>query len=199
VTEAVGNADAVRSTELALRNLERVAGSLLQVAERPGEDYSLLDELYGNTVQQWGRYMGHVAAVVGGADSQERRGTGIRFEPVSRERQVEAVRFLNEHGPSGSPTSWWTRRCCGASSPRARCSGSAPPRPGWWPCSCTRRGWTGWWSTRPWPPGRRTPTPWPTWPATCASGIWGELSASRVAVDVFRRNLQRAHLAAWTA
>ena len=37
VTEAVGNADAVNSSTLALRNLERVTGMLLQVAERPGE------------------------------------------------------------------------------------------------------------------------------------------------------------------
>jgi hypothetical protein len=97
VTEAVGNADPVRSTELALRNLERVMASLVRVAEQPGEDYAMLDELYGNAVSQWGRYMGHVSALVGGAESQERYGTGPRFEPVSRERQREAVRFLSQH------------------------------------------------------------------------------------------------------
>ncbi len=95
LTEAVGDADAVKSTTLALRNLERVMGMLLPVAEQPGEDYSLLEELYGQAVGQWGRYMSHVAAVVGGAESQERRGTGPRFFPVSKERQREAVRFLN--------------------------------------------------------------------------------------------------------
>jgi hypothetical protein len=30
-----------------MRNLERVIGSLLRVAERPGQDYTLLNELYG--------------------------------------------------------------------------------------------------------------------------------------------------------
>jgi hypothetical protein len=94
VTEAVGNEDAVRSSTLALRNLERVAHSLLRVAEVPGEDYSLLNELYGQTISQWSLYMSHVAAVIGGARSQERYGTGPRFEPLDRRRQTEAVDFL---------------------------------------------------------------------------------------------------------
>jgi hypothetical protein len=97
ITEAVGDEDAVKSTLLGLRNLERVANSLLEVAEIPGEDYSLLSELYGETLQQWSRYMSHVAAVVGAAESQERFGTGPRFEPLRRARQKEAVEFLNRY------------------------------------------------------------------------------------------------------
>ncbi|MBA2670666.1 MAG: zinc-dependent metalloprotease, partial [Gemmatimonadetes bacterium] len=97
LTEAVGDEDAVKSTTLGMRNLERVANSLLRVAERPGEDYSLLSELYGNTVQQWGRYSSHVAAIVGGAETQERLGTGVRFTPISRAKQQEAMRYLNQN------------------------------------------------------------------------------------------------------
>jgi hypothetical protein len=96
LTEAVGDLDPVYSSTLALRNLRRVMASLIPVAEVPGQDYSELRELYTNAVQQWQRYMGHVAAVIGGADTQERYGTGRRFEPVSRERQVAAMRFLRE-------------------------------------------------------------------------------------------------------
>jgi len=92
--EAVGNADAVRSTTLALRNLDRVMEMMLEVGETPGEDYSTLDTLYGNAVSQWGRYMGHVAAVIAGAESQQRYGTGERFTPVGRDRQKEAMAFL---------------------------------------------------------------------------------------------------------
>ncbi|CAN5777157.1 zinc-dependent metalloprotease [soil metagenome] len=97
LTEAVGDEDAVRSTTLGMRNLERVANSLLRVAERPGEDYSLLSELYGNTVQQWGRYNAHVAALVGGAETQERLGTGVRFTPTPRGKQQEAMRYLQQN------------------------------------------------------------------------------------------------------
>ena len=97
LTEAVGDADAVKSTTLAMKNLQRVMDSMLRVAERPGEDYETLDELYGNAISQWGRYMGHVAALVGGAQTQERYGTGPRFKPVPKARQREAVRFLNRN------------------------------------------------------------------------------------------------------
>ncbi len=96
-TEAVGDADAVASTTLALRNLQRVMDSMLEVAERPGEDYTLLEDLYGQAVGQWGRYMRHVAALIGGAITQEKYGTGARFEPVAEERQREAMTFLQDH------------------------------------------------------------------------------------------------------
>ncbi len=97
VTEAVGNDDAVRSSELAMRNLERVVNMLLDVAEKPGQDYSLLQELWNNTISQWGRYNGHVASIIGGAYTQERYGTGPRFTPVEREKQVEAMRYLSQN------------------------------------------------------------------------------------------------------
>jgi Met-zincin/Domain of unknown function (DUF5117)/Domain of unknown function (DUF5118) len=97
LTEAVGDADAVYSSTLALKNLQRVMEMLVGVTEKEGKDYSQLDELYGQAVSQWGRYMGHVAAVVGGAETQERLGTGPRFEPVSKERQQEAIAFLAEN------------------------------------------------------------------------------------------------------
>jgi hypothetical protein len=94
LTEAVGDENAVKASTLALKNLERVANSLLRVAEKPGEDYTLLRDLYGHVVAQWGRYMSHVAAVVGGAETQEKLGTGQRFFPLGQARQQEAVRFL---------------------------------------------------------------------------------------------------------
>lgn len=97
LTEAVGDEDAVKSNTLGMRNLERVASSLLAVAERPGQNYDLLNELYSNVVGQWGRYNGHVAALIGGAYTQERYGTGPRFDPVERERQEEAIAWLSEN------------------------------------------------------------------------------------------------------
>jgi len=97
LTEAVGDQDAVHSSTLGLRNLQRVVGMMLKVAEKPGEDYSVLDELYGNAVGQWGRYNGHVAAIVGSAETQEKYGTGRRFTPTSRARQRDALRYLSEN------------------------------------------------------------------------------------------------------
>lgn len=95
LTEAVGDADAVKSTTLGMKNLERVMGMVVRVTEKPGEDYGELRNMYEQAVGQWGRYMGHVAAIVGGAYTQERYGTGPRFTPLERARQREAVRYLN--------------------------------------------------------------------------------------------------------
>ncbi len=97
LTEAVGDADAVKATTLGLKNLERVMSNLLNATEKPGKDYSLLTSMYGAAVGQWGRYMNHVAAIIGGAITQEKYGTGRRFEPVSRARQREAVQFLSQN------------------------------------------------------------------------------------------------------
>ena len=94
LTEAVGDADAVQSTTYALQNLERVMDNLVVDTERPGDDYALMESMYGEAVSQWGRYMRHVAALIGGAITQERYGTGPRFEPVGEERQREAMDFL---------------------------------------------------------------------------------------------------------
>ena len=96
ITEAVGDADAVKSTGYGMRNLGRVMDMMLRVTEKPAESYDELEYMYGQAVGQWGRYMGHVVAVVGGAVTQEKYGTGTRFEPVERARQQEAVRYLNE-------------------------------------------------------------------------------------------------------
>ena len=97
LTEAVGDQDAAKSSRLGLRNLQRVMRSLLVVAEQPGEDYELLEELYSNIVAQWGRYNAHVAASIGGAETFERYGTGERFVPLPASRQREAMQYLDEN------------------------------------------------------------------------------------------------------
>ncbi|KAF1716833.1 zinc-dependent metalloprotease [Pseudoxanthomonas yeongjuensis] len=99
-SEAVGDADAVESTRLGLKNLERVAGYLLPAVEgRVGESYDELKGLYDAMMGQWKVEMGHVVNIVGGFHSQQKHigQEGVRFTPVARERQAEAVAFLNEH------------------------------------------------------------------------------------------------------
>jgi hypothetical protein len=99
LTEAVGDADAVRSTRMGLKNLERVAGMLLTATRRPGEPYDDLEEVYGRLLGQWVLEMNHVAAVVGGVQSRQKTTSqdGPRFEPLPRERQREAMQFLSAH------------------------------------------------------------------------------------------------------
>jgi hypothetical protein len=99
-TEAVGDADAVASTALGLKNLERVSNMLLTATTaKKGEPYEDLAELYGRMLGQWTLEMGHVANIVGGFDSQEKYvgQKGVIFTPVPRERQAAAVKFLNDN------------------------------------------------------------------------------------------------------
>ena len=99
LTEAVGDADAVRSTAMGLKNLERVANMLLTATTKSGEPYDDLEEMYGRLLGQWVLEMNHVAAVVGGVASQQKvyGQDGLRFVPIPRERQRAAVEFLSAH------------------------------------------------------------------------------------------------------
>jgi Met-zincin/Domain of unknown function (DUF5117)/Domain of unknown function (DUF5118) len=98
-SEAVGDADPVKSTRLGFRNIERVVGYIYNAAVRPGEDNSDLRELYDRTVSQWATEANHVATLVAGGTVQYKSGSqpGSVYTPVSRARQAEAVRFINEH------------------------------------------------------------------------------------------------------
>ncbi len=99
LTEAVGDADAVKSTALGLKNLERVANMLVDATSQPGEPYNDLEELYGRMLGQWATEMAHVSAIVGGFRSQQKHAgqDGVRFTPISKEQQMAAVKFLNDN------------------------------------------------------------------------------------------------------
>lgn len=99
LNEAVGDADPVKSTGLGFRNLERVAGYIAGAGTRAGEDNSDLREIYNRTVGQWTTEANHVVTVVGGAEVQYKSGSqpGAVYKPLSRARQADAVRFLNEN------------------------------------------------------------------------------------------------------
>lgn len=193
LTEAVGDADAVRASTLALRNLERVMESLIPVAERPGEDYTLLDELYGSAVGQWGRYMGHVAAVIGGAETQEKYGRGPRFDPVSRARQEEAMDFLAGHA-FRTPSIFIDREILRRIEaegivPRIRSAQARVLRTLLDPQRMNRLV-----EYEALAPADEAAYTVAAMTGDLREAVWGELDDRRVAVDVYRRNLQRAYL-----
>jgi hypothetical protein len=100
LTEAIGDADAVKSTAAGLKNLQRVAKMLMSATTtKEGEPYDDLAELYSRMLGQWTVEMNHVAAIVGGFDTQEKYvgQEGVIFTPVSKERQKSAVSFINEN------------------------------------------------------------------------------------------------------
>jgi hypothetical protein len=98
-SEAVGDADPVKSTALGFKNIARVMGYVVSAGSRPGEDNALLRELYDRTVGQWATEAGHPVTVVAGGTVQYKSGsqTGAVYVPLPRARQEQAVRFLNEN------------------------------------------------------------------------------------------------------
>lgn len=100
LTEAVGDADAVKASTMGLKNLKRVADLLLTATTtQQGEAYNDLEEVYGDMIGQWRLEMGHVAAIVGGFQSQQKHigQDGVLFTPISKQRQAEAVKFLGDN------------------------------------------------------------------------------------------------------
>ena len=100
LTEAVGDADAVKASTLGLKNLKRVADMLLSATStEKGEPYDDLEEVYNAMIGQWRLEMGHVTAIVGGFNTQQKHvgQDGALYTPVPKERQIEAVRFLNDN------------------------------------------------------------------------------------------------------
>jgi Met-zincin/Domain of unknown function (DUF5117)/Domain of unknown function (DUF5118) len=99
-TEAVGDADAVKSTAMGMKNLQRVSKMLMPAtAWKEGETYEDLSELYGRMLSQWQTEMNHVAQVIGGFNSQEKvvGQEGRIFTLVPKIRQEEAAKFLVEN------------------------------------------------------------------------------------------------------
>jgi len=98
-TEDLGS-DPVAATGYGLKNLARIADKLLASTTREGEDYETLQEIYLQVIAQRNRELGHVVGVIGGVERTSRVAgqSGPVYEPLSRDRQREAMAFLVKEG-----------------------------------------------------------------------------------------------------
>jgi len=98
-TEAVGDIDPVQATTHGYKNLKRVVTMLPGAVLKAGEDYEQFEHMYDAVWSQARLEMGHVANLIGGYDSEPKVGPapGVRFTPVSKARQQDAIKFLNEN------------------------------------------------------------------------------------------------------
>lgn len=97
--------DAVEASELGLANLQVITENIIDWIGEEGEDFEHLGELYGNIIGQWNRYMGHVLSNIGGVYENFKTydQEGPVYTPVEKEKQEEAMEFLQQHAFS-SPT-----------------------------------------------------------------------------------------------
>ena len=188
-TEDLGD-DHVEASTLGIANLKRVIGNLVEWTTDPGEDYGDLEELYGELVFQWYRYVGHVAAIPGGiyVDLKTADQAGAVYDGVPRAEQERALDFiegevfeaptwladreiLERIGESGFETiATWQGRVLGTLLDARRLARLAELE-----------------VTQP-----EDALPLSNYLRILRDGVWGTLS--RTATDPYRRSLQRTYL-----
>lgn len=98
-SEDLGN-DAMKASDYGIQNLKRIVPNLMEWTaeeDKPYKDYSDLEELYGQVLAQYNRYMGHVRTNIGGvyeiykATGQEEEAV---YTHVDKATQKEAMTFL---------------------------------------------------------------------------------------------------------
>lgn len=87
----------METCELGIRNLKIILANLPEWTKTPHENYRGLFTLYPQITSQFNRYIGHVSKWIGGvfADAKTVEQDGPIYVPVPREKQKEAMAFLN--------------------------------------------------------------------------------------------------------
>ncbi|WP_295180357.1 zinc-dependent metalloprotease [uncultured Christiangramia sp.] len=96
-TEDLGD-DAMLASEYGIKNLKRIVPKLIEWTAEDGKDYDDLDDLYGQVLSQYNRYMGHVTANIGGVYEYYKTydQEGAVYTHVDAEKQERAMKFLQE-------------------------------------------------------------------------------------------------------
>ena len=94
-TENVG-ADAIQASTYGLKNLKLVAPKLYEWTAEKTNDYDDLEELYGELLGVWSRYIGHVATNVGGVHENRLKPNqeGFIYTPVDAKTQTTSINWL---------------------------------------------------------------------------------------------------------
>lgn len=89
----------MEANDLGIKNLKLVMDNLEEWTSTPNEDYANLRTMHGELNKQFRRYIGHVVKWVGGVyeDPKTVEMPGNVFRPVEKEKQVEAMDFLDKH------------------------------------------------------------------------------------------------------
>lgn len=97
-TEDLGN-DAMKASEYGIANLKRIVPNLIEWTKEDAKNYDDLTELYGQTMGQFNRYMGHVKSNIGGIYTTPKtyEQAGPVHEHVDKATQKRAVDFLHKN------------------------------------------------------------------------------------------------------
>ncbi|WP_143959307.1 zinc-dependent metalloprotease [Litoribacter populi] len=93
--------NAMLASDYGIKNLKRIMPNLVEWTyeeDKPFKDYTDLNEMYGQVIGQYNRYMGHVKTNVGGVYERYKStgdGEGV-YTHTDKATQKEAVKFLNQ-------------------------------------------------------------------------------------------------------
>ncbi|HVT39123.1 MAG TPA: zinc-dependent metalloprotease, partial [Gemmatimonadaceae bacterium] len=194
-TEAVGDADAVKSTGFGIKNIKRLVPMLMPATTTPLKDDADLEELYGRLVGQWATELRHVAVIVGGAETQEKYGSqpGARFTAVSAARQRDAVRFLNENAFT-TPAFFLKKDILDRIGPDGAIARISNAQRGILSLLLNDARMARLVEFEAEAGNPAAAYSLPVFLADVRAGIWGELGAATVKVDAFRRALQHDYI-----
>ncbi|MDG1974684.1 MAG: zinc-dependent metalloprotease, partial [Flavobacteriaceae bacterium] len=98
-TENIGD-DPIKASMYGIKNLKIVANNLMKWTVEPNENYNELNELYGELIGVYRRYVYHVLSLIGGIydtpHNENQKGV-TRFVNVDSKKQMEALSFLEKN------------------------------------------------------------------------------------------------------
>jgi hypothetical protein len=97
-TEDLGD-NSVKASTYGMMNLMKVVPNLLEWTTTDGENYDDTQEIYGEILGQWRRFVGHVTTNVGGIIENKKSTdqAGVVFTVVSEKQQTDAMSWLQQH------------------------------------------------------------------------------------------------------
>ncbi len=90
--------NAMKASAYGVANLKRILPNIEKWTYEKGEEYKDLEELYGEVLTEYNRFMGHVTTNVGGMNENFKTydQSGAVYSFVTKTRQKDAVLFLNK-------------------------------------------------------------------------------------------------------
>ncbi len=97
-TEDIGN-NSIKASTYGLKNLKYVAKNLPSWTSDQTDNYEDLEELYGELLGVWSRYVGHVVTHIGGVveDTKNPSQAGVVYNAVDKAYQKAAMQWLHEN------------------------------------------------------------------------------------------------------
>ncbi|WP_299045668.1 zinc-dependent metalloprotease [uncultured Polaribacter sp.] len=97
-TEDIGN-DHVKASSYGIKNLKIVAKNLPEWTSNQTNNYDDLEELYGEMMGVWSRYVGHVISNVGGVYEYNKKPnqSGVVYQPMAKSMQQASIEWLHKN------------------------------------------------------------------------------------------------------